>query len=189
MSQDTHFSKMQALYFGDRYKGACFAKTNLQETEAKKIMDWMSQPKNFLIIVGPPGTGKTHICASILPKIMARGNTVRAYSERQLLTRLRKSIDESTSGDYLAQLQLLFDDDVIILDDIGSSGYTAWREEVLMEAIDLRYHSRKPAIFTSNLSKEDFMQDYNYRIFSRLFATENCVIDLFGYPDLRQQGI
>jgi len=104
------------------------------------------------------------------------------------LRKVRQSISDNSSGDYLEYLHSLLDDDFIIIDDVGSSGHTEWREEVLMEAIDFRYENMMPTMFTSNLSKQDFYEVYGQRIASRLFATENTIVSLDGMEDFRQFG-
>lgn len=128
------------------------------------------------------------MCAAFLERIPEGCRTVRAYSERKLFERLRDGISTG-QGDYLANLHYLIDDDLIILDDIGSSGHNAWREEVLMEALDYRYKDGKKTIITSNLTKAEFKSIYGDRIASRLFAAENTLLNLFGMPDLRQEGL
>jgi len=144
--------------------------------------------KNFLVITGPAGTSKTYFCSAMIEIIFNKFETFRAFDERDLLRKLRQGMGSSMHGDYLDHLQQLIDDELIIIDDVGSSGHTEWREEALMEAIDFRYGSTLPTIFTSNLSKKDFYQIYGQRISSRLFAKENTIIDLEGMPDLREKG-
>jgi DNA replication protein DnaC len=146
------------------------------------------EPKKFLVIIGPPGVGKTYICSAMLEDFPKGNLTVRAYSERKLFEKLREGIN-SNQGDYLTNLHYLIDDDLIILDDVGSSGHNAWREEVLMEFIDFRYKDGKKTVITSNLSIDLFKGVYGERITSRLFAAENSIVSLFGMPDLRQEGL
>lgn len=148
----------------------------------------MESGTNFLVILGPPGTGKTYLCASLLEFAMKRFRDYRAYSERELFRRIRGGISDSSTGDYIKHLHSLIDDQLVILDDIGSSGHTEWRQEVLMEAIDVRYSSKAATIITSNMTKKEFIQIYGKRIASRLFAKENTVIDLSGMVDMREQG-
>jgi len=138
--------------------------------------------------VGPPGTGKTYICAAMLEVIPLGIRSFRAYSERKLLEKLRQGISNS-EGDYMSHLHYLLDDDFIILDDLGSSGHNAWREEILMEAIDFRYKDKRKTVITSNLNKQDFRATYGERITSRLFSADNVIVSLFGMPDLRAQGL
>jgi len=100
---------------------------------------------------------------------------------------IRKKIDQN-GGDYLRTVQYAMDRDFVILDDLGSSGFNEWRSEVLFDTIDKRYESRKPTIFTSNLSREELTAGLGKRGASRLFAKENLVIEMHTVMDKREQG-
>ena len=178
----------QERLFGKRFKGAKLSRVSLPRSAVRKVLGWIKKPKHFLVMVGPAGTGKTYFCAAMLDEMIDKVRHIRAYDERTLLKKVRNSIGESSKGDYLDCLRVLLDDDLIILDDIGSSGHTDWREEVLMEAIDYRYYSMLPTIVTSNLYKKEFFETYGQRITSRLFAAENTIIDLSDMKDLREEG-
>ena len=128
------------------------------------------------------------MCSAFLEFMPKSCRTFRAYSERQLFERLRQGISSGQGGDYLANLHYMVDDDLIIIDDVGSSGHNSWREEVLMELVDYRYKDGRKSIFTSNLERDDFKNIYGERIYSRLFSTQNTIVSLFGMPDLRQMG-
>lgn len=147
----------------------------------------MENPKYFLVVTGPPGIGKTYFCAAMLEFLPQTIRSVRVWNEREMLKRLRNGIDEG-KGDYLANLQYMVDDELVIIDDIGSSGRTDWREEILMELVDLRYRNGLATILTSNLSREDFFREYNTRIGSRIFAKKNTILDLKNMPDQRSLG-
>lgn len=116
------------------------------------------------------------------------GNTFRAWNERVLFQKLRQGIASDSHTDYLGHLHEFADDDLLVIDDIGSSGYTDWREEIMMELIDFRYRNSKPTVFTSNLMPSDFYKTYNKRIPSRLFSKENVYIDYTDMPDQRELG-
>lgn len=186
--QETHIQSMQRRFFGERFVGASLSRVNVGDGLSEKIGSYIKSPAKFLVIVGPPGTGKTYICSALMEIMPKRVTSIRAYSERKLLEKLRMGISQGVEGDYMSHLHYLIDDDFVIIDDLGSSGHNAWREEILMEAIDYRYKDGKKTVFTSNLSSKDFMDVYGERIKSRLFATENTVVSLFGQPDLRAQG-
>lgn len=148
-------------------------------------MQWLKDRKNFLVILGPPGTGKTWMCAAISYAAHRRFNTVRYWKEFDLLDKLRESIDKY--NDYFKTLEQAMDDEFCIIDDIGSTGVTDWRKEVIFSAIDLRYNSMRPTIITSNLNRDQIKEKYEWRTADRLFAKENTIIDLFGMPSMRQE--
>lgn len=159
-------------------------------------MKYLSSPRNMLIYHGSPGIGKTYFCAALIQWACERFNCFRYHTDKELLSRLRKGIADG-SGEYLEHLEYLIDDDLIFLDDVGSSinpdKFTMkdleWRREILFAFLDYRYNSQKPTIITSNLNKEEFTQIYSERIASRMFAAENTIISLFGTEDKRAKGM
>lgn len=153
----------------------------------EKIAKWMKNSKNFLIILGNPGLGKTMFCAALFEFAMKNFNSFRYYNERQLFKRLRDCISEDR-GDYLIELKNLLDDDFIFLDDIGSEKLTEFRQDVIFEAIDLRYSSMKPTVITSNLDTSDFRTSYHPRFCSRLLASENTLIQIMNGYDHRKDS-
>lgn len=93
---------------------------------------------------------------------------------------------DSLNGDYLEVLKYLIDDDFLIIDDVGSSTkHTEWREEILFAILDSRYNSMKPTVITSNFSQQQFIDKYHRRIHSRLFSTENTIIEIENGVDYR----
>lgn len=151
-------------------------------------MDFMKKKRGILVFCGNPGIGKTHFCASLTRWALESFNCFRYYKEADLLKRLRESM-EGVKGDYLDVLATLIDDDLIILDDVGSQGVNEWRAEIFFNTIDDRYNSTKPTIVTSNLTKHEFAIKYHERVMSRLFASENIIIELHNGPDLRKEGM
>ena len=150
-----------------------------------KIIEWVKKPKNFLIFIGSPGIGKTHLCAALTERVM-KFESFRYYNEGQLLTKVRNSIDQC-GGDCITNLKSYIDDYFIMIDDVGSGKINEWREDMLFEAINYRYNSMLPTVITSNFNKQDFERNYHPRLASRLFSSENVVIDASEWPDLRKE--
>ena len=137
-------------------------------------------------MVGSPGTGKTYMCAAIAGEAIRTFNTVRCWKEQQLFAHLRDSIERY--GDYSQALKYALDDEFCIIDDVGSTPVNDWRKEVIFNCIDTRHSMGYPTIITSNYTREELCQKYEARTASRLFASENTIIDLFGMEDLRSKG-
>lgn len=145
----------------------------------------MKKPKNFLVYCGNPGIGKTYLCAALTEWAMTNFNSWRYWNESELFKRVRASIDEYKNTDYLESLKYLIDDELIMLDDIGSTGLNEWRKEIIFDAIDERYNTMKPTVITSNFSRSDFEKNFHGRLSSRLFARENIIIEIPNGLDLR----
>ncbi len=88
-------------------------------------------------------------------------------------------------GDYLDALKYLIDDQFVMLDDIGSTGLNQWRSEVFFDALDERYNTMLPTVFTTNFSSEEIKRNFHPRVYSRLFDKENVVIEINDGIDQR----
>jgi len=163
------------------------------------LKDYLKNPKHMLLFHGSPGIGKTYFCAALIEWAFTYFNSVRFHNEKKLLSTLRQKISDGY-GDYGRNLEMMIDDDIVILDDVGSGinphqvSYKdlEWRREIFFHFLDYRYHSKMPTIITSNFKKSEFESVYSERIMSRLFAKENTVIGLFGSDgqlDKRSRGM
>lgn len=188
MEQLSRAEWYQRKMFGENFVGAVLADINFLGDAPRRILEWIQEPKKFIVMYGEAGTGKTHFCAAILVELLRRYGHVRALNENTLMSKTRNFISKGTGGDYIEYMTAFCDERIMIFDDIGSSGYTTWREEILMELIDFRYRNSLPTIFTSNMNEYGFAKLYGKRITSRLFATENVIIDTHGMPDYRNEG-
>lgn len=173
---------------GERFEGASLANLIEFPREGQEALQkWMKAKKHFLIYLGGTGIGKTHLCSALVPWMMTNFKTWRYWEERELLRRVRASMSEF-KGDFLDSLKHFIDDDVVILNDVASQAVNDFREDLFFDFIDDRYNSRKPTIITSNLTVKDFKKTYHARICSRLFSSENTVIERVDCQDLRQKG-
>lgn len=147
----------------------------------------MKNPENFLVFCGNPGIGKTYLCAALTGWALFKfGTNFRKWTEYDLLRKVREGIDKN--WEQIKCLKDLIDDSLIILDDVGSQSITDWRRDIFFDAIDFRYNSMLPTIITTNMYREDFKTRYHERVYSRVFATENTIIELHDGEDFRQQG-
>lgn len=180
---------IQKRFFGKKFLGASIGKVYFPAIrEGKDPLVWIDHPDKFLIVLGPPGTGKTYFCSALVGLVYRKVSTIRVYNERDLLDKLRISISQNMVGSYLQYLHYMIDDDIIIIDDIGSSRHNEWHTEVITDLVDFRYEKCLPTIFTSNLTEDEFYKIYGARVAGRLFAKENTVMDFSEMPDWRKEG-
>ena len=178
----------QRQLFGERYVGASISTLRCPIFAQEAISQFMKKPKNFLVYCGSPGIGKTYFCAAMMEWIIPNFNNFRYWNETELFKRIRSSMNEYNS-EQLETLKFLIDDEIVIIDDIGFSGPNEWRNMILSDLIDERYNTMQPTIFTSNYSKKEFETIYHARVSSRLFASENIIIEIPNGPDLRKENL
>lgn len=150
----------------------------MAHADMEKISQWINGGKNILLYTGNPGCGKTYFCAAMINYCWPRFESCRCWTEKKLMEELRVGIENG--HDYTRALSHMIDDEFLIYDDMGSTGFSEWRKEVIFELIDARYSSMKPTIITSNLSNAEIPSIYHERVWSRLSAAENTIIKVNG---------
>jgi DNA replication protein DnaC len=143
-----------------------------------------------LMIIGPPGIGKTHIAVAVLRDVIhATGARGLYYDTRALLTMIRSTYDPVIKTAAIDYLRPCMDADLLVLDDLGAERLTDWVEETMSLIVNTRYNNRKLTVFTSNY--EDLPGDdmntlltrVGFRLHSRL--REMCSFLEFDGPDYR----
>lgn len=133
------------------------------ERYAEKFPQMLRENRGLLLF-GSVGTGKTFAAACIANALMERGFSA-------VMTSLVALVDGG-SADLMYQIN---DTDLLVLDDLGAERSTDYGLERLYAAVDARYRSGKPAIYTTNLSLEVLKKprDARYtRIYDRIL--ERC---------------
>jgi DNA replication protein DnaC len=143
-----------------------------------------------LLLIGPPGVGKTHVAIAALTEVIRRtGARGLYYDTRALLTLIRSTYDPVIRTSPIDYLRPCMEAELLVLDDIGAERLTDWVEETMNLIVNTRYNNRKLTIFTSNyedLPDDDFntlLTRVGFRLHSRL--REMCIFLEYEGPDYR----
>ncbi len=108
-----------------------------------------------LLLVGEPGTGKTHLAVGVMKALLDKGHECVFFDYQNLLDRIRSSYDASSGTTDREAYSIALDADVLVLDDLGAHRVTEWVEDTVTSIITYRCNHRKPLIATTNLPDPD----------------------------------
>jgi DNA replication protein DnaC len=105
-----------------------------------------------LLLVGGPGTGKTHLATALGVEACGRGKRVRFYRVTELVTQLLEAREERHLGRLKSQLTKL---DLLILDELGYVPASKAGAELLFDVISTAYEQTS-VVVTTNLPFEQW---------------------------------
>jgi DNA replication protein DnaC len=136
-----------------RFSNFIVDNAHFQLREAYQIArEYAKNPNGWLVFMGKPGCGKTHLAAAIANQCVETGAKVYFITVSDLLDHLRAAFNPSSDITYDSLFNTIREVELLVLDDLGAQKSSPWANEKLFQLINYRYNYRMPTVITTNLT-------------------------------------
>lgn len=105
------------------------------------------------VLLGAPGTGKTHLAIGLLRHILEKGGTGLYVTVMSMLGRIKDTYNTRAAETERTVIHDLTKCDLLVIDEVGRSLDTNYEIAQFFRVLDTRYQNLKPTILVSNLNK------------------------------------
>ena len=155
------------------------------EWAVRSAGNYAQEPEGWLVFLGPPGCGKTHLVHAIANERLKLGQGVIYFRWADLLDYLRVAYSPESAVTYDKLFEEVRNAPLIALEDFGRYKTSDWAEEKMHQILVYRHEARLPTLITTIEWDDKKRQD---PIVSRLNDATLVSIVPIDAPDYRYQG-
>ena len=139
-------------------------------------------PEDWLVLVGPAGSGKTHLAAAITNRQISSNRPVVFSYVPELLEQLRPGPKESARKKDSLSITGIKNCPVLVMDDLSIENLSAWARDRLYQILNYRYSARMATVVTATDSE---IESLDARLYSRIIDPKISTVVPIGAPDYR----
>jgi DNA replication protein DnaC len=144
-------------------------KQQIAVAACKRVVDAISsgRPAPNLILIGKPGTGKSHLCCGMI-SALCHDHKVRRIDLPDLIREIRATWTrdhgkrEEAVLDHYGSLELL------IIEEIGTGAGSDDERAKIFQVVNRRYEAMLPTVLVSNLDMDSLKKEIGERVIDRM---------------------
>ena len=150
-------------------------------------VDFKPDAGGGLWLIGPPGTGKTHLGSAIVSHVIREHKrSASIHGVHEIMQMLKGSFGKRAADDAETTeevLERLGTQSLLVLDEIGVARDSEWQREQIFTIVDRRYRLERPTVVISNLPAAELKEVLGQRAYDRLREGSRQV--LMSWPSHR----
>lgn len=122
-----------------------------------------------MLLLGKPGTGKTHLASAIAWHVMTQSSATAVYrTVGGILQYIKGSYDGRATYTEADAFSSLIKPNLLIIDEVGATKPTEFEQATLFAIINGRYEEQRPTVVVSNLMPAELAPVLGERSIDRL---------------------
>lgn len=148
---------------------------------AKEYAHNFAKKRTNLLLIGPTGTGKTHISTSIAKEVIEQGFDVFYDTAQNIIAAFEYDRFHSGYGQPVeAHAQKYLQCTLLIVDDLGTEFSNAFTISCLYNLFNERQNKGLATVISTNLSAAELTKNYEDRIYSRIIGRDSIILSFAG---------
>ena len=138
-------------------------------------------------MIGTPGTGKTHLSASIIRNILHNSTkSARYYTSAEIAQKMMDTWSDASRSEKEV-IDHFSSFDLLVIDEYGLHDRHEKRLEMVYKILYSRYDNMKSTLLISNFTLQNIQRDLGVRLWSRLHENNLTVVPCY-WDDRRING-
>ncbi|MFW6056065.1 MAG: ATP-binding protein [Chloroflexota bacterium] len=141
-------------------------------------------PSGWLVLIGPVGSGKTHLSCAIANALLSSGRPVFYVGAADLLDHLRATFSPGSEIRYDELFEQVKNAPLLVLDDIQGEVGSNWARQKLEQIFSHRFNCGLPTVVTTDIPPDGLAERVSERLIDPDFCSVLVLGDLRGGVDM-----